>query len=93
MYVFACFPPSTVASFGEVAHLAQIELTFLLSTTLQPYVREDQISACRGIINKLKALAADGIDPDDDAEGILDYSSNHLEKVMKMPILALTHQA
>jgi hypothetical protein len=76
-------------SVGEVAHLAQVEVDFLLSSTLMRFLSTEQAQGIKTSLAVLKKLAAEGLDDDEESDAVLEYSLNHLGQATRMYVASL----
>jgi hypothetical protein len=76
---------ASTANYSMTAHLASVEVDFLLTSTLANYALAGQVQAASAGLKKLKPLAAEILDDDEDTvEQVMAYSTDNLRSLAKM---------
>jgi hypothetical protein len=81
---------ATVGAYGEIAHMTVMESEFLINSLLKPHLSPNILQNSKGSLTKLKALAADGLnDDDEETDHVLEYTAKYLADVNRMYVASL----
>jgi len=73
--------------YTKAAHKASVEASFLVDSIIGPYLSREQERIAKSALDRLRQLAADVEEDDDD--GILEYSVTFLQTATKVYLSSL----